>query len=268
MNAEMKTITPSEAARLLKLNTNNRCLSERRVTALANSMIRGEWVVNGDTLRISKAGRLLDGQHRLNAVVRSGLPQTFFVIHGLDDEAFKTIDTGRARTPGDMLSTEGIPHYNTVASASSLYLKWKWTGNPVHGNPEKHPTHTQIVEFAKSRHDLLSNAQQSANSNWLRKYLSASSTAFLMTAFSEDSEYHSKTFFAELETGVVASTRSPTLLLRDRLMENKASKQAMKKGYMLALTFKAYKAHRDGRDVKFLRVRTEGDAPEARLFAL
>jgi len=65
-------ITPSYAHKLLTKNKENRRINKTRVKQYATSMARGEWVDNGQTIVISDNGLLIDGQHRLSAVVESG----------------------------------------------------------------------------------------------------------------------------------------------------------------------------------------------------
>jgi len=76
---------------LLKRNAMNRPLSKSHVDKLSDSLLRGEWVMNGDAIRISKCGILIDGQHRLSAVVKSGVSIETIVIDGLDLQSFHTI---------------------------------------------------------------------------------------------------------------------------------------------------------------------------------
>ena len=66
---------------------------------------------------LGAGGKLLDGQHRLHAVIEAGLPIQSVVVYGMDDEAFRTMDTGKARTGGDTLSVTGVGNHNHIAAA-------------------------------------------------------------------------------------------------------------------------------------------------------
>ena len=46
----------------------------------------GKWRLNGKTICFDSTGRLLNGQHRLSAVVRSGVTLTTVVVRGLDPD--------------------------------------------------------------------------------------------------------------------------------------------------------------------------------------
>ena len=88
----VEKITPKRAERYLKQNDRNRKLSPKTVAKYAKSIRTGEWQVNGQSIIFSADGRLLDGQHRLSAVVVAGKPIETCVIRGIQDGAFKTID--------------------------------------------------------------------------------------------------------------------------------------------------------------------------------
>lgn len=115
---QIETITPAIAAEYLKNNTNNRPLKNQWVTDIANMIRRGQWVLDGNPIRFSEDGVLLDGQHRLQAIIRAGIPVQTLVVRGLPKESFKNIDTGRGRSGGDILSIDGCA--NATAASSSI----------------------------------------------------------------------------------------------------------------------------------------------------
>lgn len=120
MKVEVTTITPAAARKYLENNPNNRRLAPSRVMHLAAMMRSGSWVMNGETIIISKSGALLDGQHRLAAVVEYGRPMDMLVATGAPDEAFTTIDTGASRSAGDILGIKGIAQATCAAAGSSI----------------------------------------------------------------------------------------------------------------------------------------------------
>jgi hypothetical protein len=101
---QLTTITPEEAARWLKCNHVNRPVRRRHVEFLAREIKDGHWMLNGAAIVISENEEILDGQHRLLAIIEAGEPIKTIVIYGIDKAAFKTIDTGAVRTGSDALS--------------------------------------------------------------------------------------------------------------------------------------------------------------------
>ncbi len=104
------TITLDKAAELLKANSNNRNISPKLVKLYAKEMREGNWQYNGDPIRVSKSGALLDGQHRLLACIEAKKPFTTELIEGLPDEVMETLDIGRKRRPADAMIIAGLIH--------------------------------------------------------------------------------------------------------------------------------------------------------------
>lgn len=97
------TITPEKAQELLNNNPKNRNLSKPLARKYASDMKDGLWQYNGDAIRVSKTGELLDGQHRLQACVYAGMPFEAELIEGLSETVLPTIDAGRRRSASDAL---------------------------------------------------------------------------------------------------------------------------------------------------------------------
>ena len=115
--ATLLTITPKLAEIFLKNNNANRPLKQRQIASLARAMKEGDWKINGDTIRRSKSGTIIDGQHRLHAVVRSQLTIQSWLIDGLDEDAFDTIAIGGNRSAADTLSCRGAKNSTTLAAS-------------------------------------------------------------------------------------------------------------------------------------------------------
>lgn len=116
MKTEVKFITPETARELLKYNTRNRAVRSKVVNDYAQQMIKGLWQLNGEPIIISDTNVVLDGQHRLQAIVMSKTTQRMLVVTGISANAFRTIDTGLTRTAGDIMNINGVPNGNSVAA--------------------------------------------------------------------------------------------------------------------------------------------------------
>ena len=100
-------VTPELAQQWLDTRLpNERTLRQGRVEGMARDMKDGNFFFIGDPIRFD-GGHLVDGQHRLQAVVLSGVPQHFIVLN-IPTEAQHVIDTGAKRTVADMLRKKGI----------------------------------------------------------------------------------------------------------------------------------------------------------------
>lgn len=100
-------ITPEIATAMLEKNTNNRPTNQSRVLQYAADMRAGEWRENHQGIAFDVHGNARDGQHRLWAVIESGVSVYMHVARGLSEEACATIDQGRARSVRDVLRMNG-----------------------------------------------------------------------------------------------------------------------------------------------------------------
>lgn len=116
-------ITPAIARKMLLHNgispdQPNRHLRKTHVAFLAGMMLRGEWQLTHQGIAITRDGWLLDGQHRLYAIIESGVSVRMNVTQGLSREAYDAIDIGgSARTLADVLHARN----NDVAVATLAY---------------------------------------------------------------------------------------------------------------------------------------------------
>lgn len=246
-------VTPEYARELLDKNTSNRCLSQKRVSLLAQAMQRGEWQYNGDTIRIAKSGRLLDGQHRLSAIEKSGIAQRYIIVDGLDDSSFTTIDTGSARNASQMLGIVGAKHTTALAAAAKMHLMIELHGVPIHGTPEKQVTHTQVVDFADGNERLAESAKFSKKT-WLNRYVGPSITTLCHYRFGLVDECKRDQFFEELMSGEFSYQSSPIKFIRELFIEEKGSTYSPDRKKRIALIFRAFNIFRAGKQAKIVRL--------------
>lgn len=120
-------VTP-EMAREILANHNelNRRMNMGHVKALAHNMKTGTWRFNGDTIRFDKDGNLIDGQHRLKAVILADMTITFIFAEGFDSETIKTIDQEiKPRNLSDLLKINEVENCNTIAGIINKYFVMK-----------------------------------------------------------------------------------------------------------------------------------------------
>lgn len=106
MYFKQETITPEIAAALLEKNHHNRRINKRRVTMLMNDMESGNWTESPQPISLDADGNLLDGQHRLTAVTKLGIPVQMSVAYEVPKEA--VIDRVLERASGDALYMRGM----------------------------------------------------------------------------------------------------------------------------------------------------------------
>lgn len=169
VTVSIERIGPDRAAEYMKRNTRNRPLNKRYGLQLSDVMSEGDWWMNGETIIFAADGTLLNGQHRLWAILSSGVAVDVMVVRGIDEDAFKTLDGGRKRTVGDALSLQGEKGGNQLAAAVAAVFAYARVRGQV-------ASHT-FIAFKKctpmmcdrvlSKHPGIRNSVQEMNRNSL-----------------------------------------------------------------------------------------------------
>jgi hypothetical protein len=128
MRSRVQTITPAKAAEMLEANTTNRPLSRPVVRAFADAMKRGDWMVTHQGIAFDSSGLLVDGQHRLAAVIEADLPVEMTVFTDVDEGTFDVLDTGKRRNAADVLAIEGEKSSSTLAAM--VRTVWMYENRP------------------------------------------------------------------------------------------------------------------------------------------
>ena len=111
---KMELITPQIAVEMLAKNTNNRKLKPTVVQKYKEDLLNDRWIPGTCMLIFSEDGTLLDGQHRLKAIIEADKPANMIVSRGVSKDASRVIDSGSTRTISDMFKIEGISYASNV----------------------------------------------------------------------------------------------------------------------------------------------------------
>ncbi len=108
-NVYIAEIDPALASDLLALNfSDNRKVSRQTVQRFSSDMKEGRWLLGNDALTVNAAGRLVNGQHRLNAVVQSKTTQRFIILSGVCHDTAQILDMGKSRNMGQRITISGV----------------------------------------------------------------------------------------------------------------------------------------------------------------
>lgn len=252
-----ETITPAIAAKYLSSNASNRPLDTRWVSMLSNAMLRNEWAINGETLKFAQDGSLLDGQHRLHAIIRSGKPQEMMVIRSIAKSTFDTLDQGKKRTASDILALSGERNTTQLAAACRYILCIQNGGN--------------FNSFTNVQIENVLGTHPSVR-HWLSRFIAHKGTRITnstaVSVVTLGAEIHGNDageyFMQKLATGDNLLRNDPILMLRERLNEGRRRREKMTAKIFSVLTIKAWNAYIEGRPVKLLRYWNEEAFPEIR----
>ena len=261
---KLETITPAIAREWLSKNTHNRPLRARVIAKYAASMKSNQWEVNGETIKFSEDGRLLDGQHRLTACVQANKTFQSWVIRGLPSQVFDTIDTGKNREAKDILALEGAPNAQILAPA----LRFLYIQNEIGSLAEGYSkfsgliTNRDILEVHEKHPGMAKSVSYIVGLKGLTNYMSFSVAGFLHYQFAQFDEFMADDFFMKISKGVGLEETNPCLILRNKLLNLHRSTDSGRLE-TIALTIKAWNAYRKKRPVKVLRWQEGEDFPVA-----
>lgn len=250
-------MTPEKAKALLGKNTHNRPANRKHVEMLAADMKAGRWKLNGDAIRVASNGRVIDGQHRLMACVKSGLPFKTLLVTGLSADVFDTIDTGKRRGAADTFAVKGEKHYSLLAAALAiveLYYSGRATGRlTIKGRAGGPATNQDFEEWLK-QYPALRPCVEFCHSKTTRLVQPSIVTA-CHYIFSRVDSVRADDFIMRLTSGENIAANSPMSKLRAKLLENFTSTRKMERSAVFSLIIKAWNAERTGKDVKRLRAK-------------
>lgn len=146
MKTSFMWVTPEMAAQWLEKNTRNRALRPGGAAVYAAEIKAGRWLVHHQGIAFDTTGALVDGQHRLQAIVDTGIPVPLNVTFGLPVGSMDAVDRGMVRNVPDILRLHhGIDNSRRIAAlvavlgqvaeayhlkmtpgvALAIYRKWK-----------------------------------------------------------------------------------------------------------------------------------------------
>lgn len=251
-------VTPEVATALLEKNTSNRPLSNSVVASYARQMREGIWRYNPqDSIVVHASGRLLNGQHRLWAVVESGVPVDLHLVVTDDDSLFKLMDVGYGRTSGHILSIEGVKNAVTVAAGAKMLYTYDTFGWGAAANFDTVKVFPQEIEAVLERYPEVHKAASLAVGHLRRARQLLGSGIFiaLLVLFSRKDPDAALEFMRDLNSGANLEVDDPVYHLRDILMDARANprKSNIRYRHKAALAIKAWNFRRKGKAVAHLR---------------
>lgn len=252
------TITPLVASDWLeRCNPRNRARNDRHVARLAKAIANGEWVFNGDSIRFN-GDVLLDGQHRLAAVVKANKPIQSLVIRGLPAEVFSTIDRNKVRSNADILSIEGYRNCNALSAAVSWLHRYEIKS--FHRSQKTTPSPSEQAALLEKYPSVL--AWTSRQNSCKQRLVATSLWIATCTLFGLKDEPMAIDFFDGVHLGFTTGASDPFFMFRERMISNQSNKLKLREIDVAALAIKAWNAKRSGVQIRTLVWRSEGPTAE------
>lgn len=249
-----------------------RNVSNSHVIHLAQQMSAGQWQENGEPIIFDKHGNVINGQHRLFAVIRSGKSIKFLIVEGVDESAFVTIDSGKPRSSSDILSIQNVPNYTNVASCVAGVMnyrralkvqrtikngdkKWEQIGGSL--NSYIRPSKIDIVQ----EYEKHANAYQKAVklSQKCRKMANQSAFSIVIAMAVIDGQKGEliDQFIESVSSGIGLFDWMPEYALRQKLEQNRNSLKKLSANHVLLLVAKAWNLYANNCKCKRLALTSE-----------
>ena len=251
-------ISPDISEEMLERNNSNRHVSASVINKYSRDMLAGRWLLNGQTIKVSSSGKLLDGQHRLEAAKKAKRSFPAIIVEGLAEETFGSLDIGHRRSMSDILRERG--ESNTIVLASSL--RWLWmVKNEVVLAANSSPTNGELLSILEESPEI---RQSLRHVTPIGKIMGTGIAAALHYTFSKIDFAKADEFFSRIIDGVQLAESSPIYHLRERLIRTRSSHRVrLAEAERVALTIKAWNAFRENRPMQLLAWRNRGATREA-----
>ena len=222
MDIQIVEITPQQAQEMLDRSNGfqNRKLKPRLLDKLVRDIQAGEFLLNGESIKVDSKGQVIDGQHRLRACVCAERSIQTLLLQGVATEAYRTVDHGAVRGFADTLRMEG--RNNAAALAGAVALVWRIeNGRVLRSTPSTESESARALDA----HPGLESWVRVINSDTVLRRMSGGvvTPSALFTLFSEIDEELAGSFYERLSEGIgFDGTDDPSFVLRRRLERDAA----------------------------------------------
>ena len=245
-------ITPELAAQWLARNTRNRNPKTEAIGRYAEDMRSGNWRLNGEAIKFSRTGVLLDGQNRLLSCMAAGKPFLCSVVFGLEDKVQDSMDGSIIRNLADVLSISyDVKNSNIVAGVVSGTLAWSKGVRTTAAAHVKSSRAQHIAWFVENRDEVAEATKAGVHIYGTKIGLSPKEAAVLWWSLSKIDKEEADDFFDKLGTGVGLTEGHPILHLRKKLLSNAVAPagRKMPPSHKAAFVTKAWNLYRDGEQI-------------------
>ncbi|KKN35654.1 hypothetical protein LCGC14_0781510 [marine sediment metagenome] len=256
--AKVERITPTIAKKWLKdLNyEDNRNINDSKVRFLARQLEAGHWILNGATICFDVEGSMIDGQHRLAAIIMAKKPADTFIVRGLQTEAYTTIDQGWKRSHSQILAASGVKWASQVVSTSKFV--WTYESDGVIMKKRVLEISVDEVQLVLEYKPEINEAVKLIMENKLHRLLHGGIAAYTAWHLLKINEAKAIEFFNSLGDGANLKKGHPVLVLRDRLMKGKIEKTMWDNMEVFSFLVRAWNAFMAGKTITCLRLKTKG----------
>lgn len=236
----------------------NRPISQKRVNDYALEMLAGRWRLTHQGIAFNVKGNLVDGQHRLMALVQAAregamdgdtlvsanlkLKVKFQVTWGLEEDIFPYLDNGLPRSAAHILAIAGYSNQVNLGTAARLLY--------VYDKPNLHYREWNRIKVPNE--EILATVRRSGIEDYLTYGSSLSLIGLIRSAaivgsyvcMRANSEADHESFMHQLQYGENLGRENPILTFRNYLLRNKGTAGVKRDGIThLAFYIKTWNDH-------------------------
>lgn len=259
ISLEKVFVTPEMAKGFLSTNQQNRRISEVVLGRYVNDIKNGRWVENtGEAIKISKTGKLLDGQHRLMAIVKSNTSIWLHVIYNLDDAIFDVIDTGKSRNASDCFRISGIKNCDQIPSIISFFNSLE-KGYRNHAKKNNSATnHELLIQYENDPEFWQKVFKQT--SIWYGGFSQVLQPSFIGGFYCHFAKLNEEKAFEFIDQLSMGTNIHPIVnQLRKKLIQDRLSPRKMPISLKIALTIRAWNYFVTNSPIRQLKYNTVQD---------
>jgi hypothetical protein len=261
ITTEMVHVDAEMAHEWLRNQSANRSLRPARVAEFKSDILKRNWRMTGEGLKFDPEGKLLDGQHRLAALldandVEPGITVLMLVIRNVPRDAQDVMDTNSRRTGADQFKIKGYANYAALAAAT----KWSiiWERQALYGErTARTVTHSDQLEFVRAN-PRLEEITALAAPKYKFIYMPL---GFIITSWwvlDRIDEEQAQWFFDRLADGVNLPELHPIHALRNSLITLRMQKSNMPGDVYLSMVMRTWNAVREGKTMQKMQIYKDG----------
>ncbi len=252
---QIMSVTPKMASQWLDTNTHNRNIRQRLVESYARDMVAGDWQLTGESIKFSADGLLLDGQHRLLAVVMADVKVDMLIVRGVSATSQEVMDSGAKRQASDALHLRGLSSPALLAAISRIGLSidtYGYAGVTAKGKRVQFTT-TEIGNYIAEHPEI----EGFASPAWkVAKNMDCPPSVIgyaMWRLFQVDAD-EANDFFEKASTSVGLDKDDPILAMIRRFAAARRNRENLRQAAALSIVFRTWNARRAGKTLTSIPV--------------
>lgn len=245
-------INPPLAEEYLRHHKVNRPLREKHVLRYVGMMMQNQWKLTHQGIAFDSEGNLIDGRHRLTAIVRSGVTVRMKVTRNADLDTIHLVDGGIKRNLADSLEIMGEKQPRILATLINAYHKIQVAENEsVAAAKSASPERTAALKLLEANPGLRGSIAIGERVYRALRFPKGVAGALYYDMSSADAQ-EAEVFFEYLVSGSGLTEGDPIYSLRKKVQRESGSRPRRNHLDYAAWTRKAWNAWLAGDDLQII----------------